>query len=101
MIPEINIDDTSDCPVAAACESCGSDEGLSLCTLDSSMGVFCATFCQSCAEDPSRLPVISSDVVAVRVGRHCEHVGIDLDQAAELHRDRAPARDRSGEKRSI
>jgi hypothetical protein len=86
---EINIDDTTDCPVATHCESCGSDDGLTVGTLDSSVGVFCATFCQSCAQELSRLPVISPVVVAVRVGRHCEHVGIDLDQAQELHRDRA------------
>jgi hypothetical protein len=85
VIPEINIDDTSDCPVAAGCESCGSKDGLAIVTLDSTMGVFCVTICPSCAEDPHYIPSISPNVAVVRVGRHCDHVGIDLDQAAVLH----------------
>lgn len=81
----VDLDDVSRCPERDECESCGSDDDLVPVTLDSPLGVFCATVCDPCI-DAKRFPRLSPVQAAERVYQHCEHVGIDLDQAAELRR---------------
>jgi hypothetical protein len=52
---------------------------LAVATLQTPVGVLCATLCQRCA-DAGALPRIPSWGAACRrVGQHCEHVGRDLD----------------------
>jgi hypothetical protein len=84
----VDLDDTTHCPIAGRCEHCGRVAGeLGVATLGTPLGVYCATLCEACA-DPGALgrpppPQMSWGEAAQRVGEHCEHLGIDLDQMAE------------------
>ncbi|ANZ35304.1 hypothetical protein BBK82_03615 [Lentzea guizhouensis] len=80
-----DLDDTSRCPQANRCDACGTSEQLQPATLDTIVGVFCATLCLPCAES-GESPRLSLHAAAMRVLAHCEHLGIDLDEAAELRR---------------
>lgn len=76
--------DASRCPVAERCESCGAGAGLTVATAHTPIGVLCVTLCGDC-EDANKLPPIRAwSVAAERIGDHCVHLGIDLDQAAAL-----------------
>lgn len=80
------LDDTSRCPVAYECESCNGTEGalLAVAAVETPVGVFCVTLCEAC-EDARRLPKMEAWSIAIeRVGEHCGHVGVDVDQAAEM-----------------
>jgi hypothetical protein len=78
------LDDTDSCPVAASCEGCGSTWRLSVVTAQTSVGVHCVTWCGVCAEN-GRLPAVGSWVQAIeRSGAHAVHLGIDVDQMAEM-----------------
>jgi hypothetical protein len=58
-------------------------------TYETPVGVFCATVCDRCVAASSAPPVRSWLEAFERVGAHCEHRGIDLDQmGALLHRER-------------
>ena len=76
------------CPRAGRCEACGATRALEVATYQTPVGVFCATVCLRCV-DAGKPPPVRSWVGAVeRVGAHCGHLGIDLDQmAALLHAD--------------
>jgi hypothetical protein len=80
---DIDLDSTIFCPQLLLCEGCqkATDE-LAVATFDTPVGVYCMTLCPACTEG-GRWPVLSWSETALRVGDHCEHLGIDLDQAAE------------------
>jgi hypothetical protein len=62
---------------------------LEVATYQTQVGVFCATVCDPCIDAGKAPPVRSWIEAFERVGAHCEHLGIDLDQmGALLHRER-------------
>lgn len=78
----VDLDDNSNCPRADRCENCGTANQLQPATFDTTVGVLCTTLCISCGK--AGLPPISIHAAARRVLGHCEHLGIDLDQAAAM-----------------
>ena len=77
------------CPRAGRCQACGTTRQLEVATYQSPVGVFCATICDPCVAAGNSPPVRSWLEAFERVGAHCEHLGIDLDQmAALLHHER-------------
>jgi hypothetical protein len=72
------------CPLAARCEACGSGRELDVATYQTPVGVFCATVCGACVTAGKAPPVRSWLAAFERVGAHCQHLGIDLDQMADL-----------------
>jgi hypothetical protein len=76
------------CPHADRCEACGAIRQLDVATYQTQVGVFCANVCDPCVDAGNPPPVRSWLEAFERVGAHCEHLGIDLDQmAALLHRE--------------
>lgn len=79
----VDLDDTTNCPPAVACEVCGSAHGLRVVTVETIVGVYCVTLC---AADRVR-PVANKTSATQAVHRaldHCEHLGIDADEMARL-----------------
>ena len=74
------------CPRAAHCEACGTTRQLEVATYQTPVGVFCATICDPCVAAGKAPPVRSWGQACERVGAHCQHLGIDLDQMAALLR---------------
>lgn len=87
----IDLHDTESCPVAGVCLGCGivecavSDPASSVMTVttaSSALGVFCVTLCPDCLR--TGVGAMVGVVTAIEmVMRHCEHLGIDVDQMAE------------------
>jgi hypothetical protein len=75
---------TARCPLADACEACASTRELDVATYATPVGVFCATVCGPCIEAGKAPPVHGWAQAVERVGAHCEHLGIDVDQMAAL-----------------
>jgi hypothetical protein len=85
------------CPRAGRCEACGTTRQLAVATYQTPVGVFCTTVCDSCVEARNAPPVRSWLEAFERVGAHCEHLGIDLDQmGALLHREQHGGGDGQG-----
>jgi hypothetical protein len=81
------------CPRAGRCEACGRSRGLEVATYQTPVGVFCATVCGPCIDAGKAPPVRSWGGAVERVGAHCQHLGIDVDQMAtllHLQREEAP-----------
>ncbi len=77
------------CPRAGRCEACGNAEDLDLATYQTPVGVFCATVCGACIDAGKAPPVRGWARAVERVGAHCEHLGIDVDEmAARLDAER-------------
>jgi hypothetical protein len=72
------------CPLGRCCEACGGGQRLEVATYRTPVGVFCATACWPCVVIGNPPPVRSWGQAARRVGAHCQHLGIDLDQMAAL-----------------
>jgi hypothetical protein len=72
------------CPRADRCEACGTTRALEVATYETPVGVFCATVCGQCLSLGMAPPVRSWGQACERVGAHCQHLGIDLDQMADL-----------------
>jgi hypothetical protein len=72
------------CPRADRCEACGTARQLDVATYLTPVGVFCATICTPCVDAGKAPPVRSWPGAVERVGAHCEHLGIDVDQMASL-----------------
>lgn len=86
-----DLDDTTNCPLDACCATCATEEvdDLIIATGVTQVGVFCFTLCKPCA-DESFVPRVGLHAAMTSVLEHCRHLGIDLDQAAELlERERA------------
>jgi hypothetical protein len=85
------------CPRGVRCEACGATCALDVPTYQTPVGVFCATVCDRCVAAGNPPPVRSWLEAFERVGAHCEHLGIDLDQmGALLHREREGGGDGQG-----
>jgi hypothetical protein len=94
----IDLDDVIQCPIADHCEHCDRLDrdtgGLAVHTLETPVGVYCATLCPSCG-DPDDLtpakprrpgwnrPPMSWSQAVIRVGEHCNHLGITVDQMGD------------------
>jgi hypothetical protein len=80
----VDLDDTTHCPRALGCE---------VCTAGTPLGVYCLTLCGHCAErgehDPGSLLRLGWGEAARRAGAHADHLGIDLDEMAEVLRAEA------------
>jgi hypothetical protein len=72
------------CPRAGRCEACGATHHLQVATYQTPVGVFCATVCARCLDAGNQPAVRSRPEAVERVGAHCQHLGIDLDQMAAL-----------------
>jgi hypothetical protein len=72
------------CPLAGRCEACGTTRALEVATYQAPVGVFCATVCGRCLSVGMAPPVRSWGQACERVGAHCQHLGIDLDQMVDL-----------------
>jgi hypothetical protein len=72
------------CPRAGRCQACGATRQLAVATYRTPVGVFCATVCGPCGAAGNPPPVRSWGQACQRVGAHCQHLGIDLDQMAAL-----------------
>jgi hypothetical protein len=72
------------CPLAARCEACGGGRRLEVATYQTPVGIFCATVCGRCVAAGKAPPVRSWGGAIERVGEHCQHLGIDVDQMADL-----------------
>lgn len=86
----VDLDDTSRCPLGVRCESCGVErEDLAVVTAElGRLGIACLTLCPPCSASDVAPPV-SVSTAARLVGQHCTHLGIDLDQmAAAMETDR-------------
>lgn len=84
----MNLDDTTNCPLGARCESCGSTAHRSVCTATTPVGVICLTLCDRCAGS-SLMPRLSAPGAARFVLDHCGHLGIDADQMEALMKKEA------------
>lgn len=82
--PELDLDDTTECPVATVCEGvdCSATEDLAVATAQTFAGVFCVTLCEPCTR--RALPSLSPLEALSRACRHAEHIGVDIDLMAEL-----------------
>ena len=79
----VDVDDTSRCPRATACENCGSTTDLRVWTAGAkTLGVFCLTLCEPCerAPRPPSPPLAKLE----RVGAHSVHMGSTHDDMAAL-----------------
>jgi hypothetical protein len=72
------------CPRTGRCEACGTPRGLEVATYQTVVGVFCATVCWRCLRVGNPPPVRSWGQACARVAEHCQHLGLDLDQMADL-----------------
>jgi hypothetical protein len=72
------------CPRAGRCEACGTTHALEVATYQTPVGVFCATVCWRCLSTGMAPPVRSWGQECERVGDHCQHLGLDLDQMADV-----------------
>jgi hypothetical protein len=75
---------TVGCSLGGRCEACGGGQRLKLTTYQTPVGVLCATVCGRCVAAGNPPPVCSWGQACQRVGEHCQHLGIDLDQMAAL-----------------
>jgi hypothetical protein len=82
LATESPLDNTENCPTAKQCESCGSEDDVLVRAAQTSLGVLCVSLCEPCEE--GELPKLNVQRAAIRIGMHCEHLGIDLDQMAEM-----------------
>jgi hypothetical protein len=72
------------CPRASRCQACVTTRHLEVATYQTPVGVLCATVCRRCVAAGNPPSVRSWGQACERVGAHCQHLGIDLDQMADL-----------------
>jgi hypothetical protein len=58
-------------------------DDLAVATADTALGVLCLTLCPRCAV-PNVAPPVSVGTAVRLVGQHCAHLGIDVDEMAEI-----------------
>lgn len=76
-----DLDDTTRCPIAEDCATCGTRDGLAVGTAHTAVGTVCVTLCGDCA-DTGALQSIPVYTAMLATLAHCEHTGVDLDEAA-------------------
>jgi hypothetical protein len=72
------------CPWVGRCEACGTTRAPEVATYQTPVGAFCATVCGRCLRVGMAPAVRSWGQACERVGDHCQHLGLDLDQMADL-----------------
>jgi hypothetical protein len=72
------------CPRTGCCEACGTTRDLDVATYQTPVGVICATVCGRCLAAGTAPPVHSWGHAVWRVGAHCQHLGIDLEQMGAI-----------------
>jgi hypothetical protein len=79
----VDLGDTSNCPTAEVCAVCRNPvPDRRVWTADSQVGVMCLTLCDACQIlGPPRMGI--PDAVRA-VMRHCEHLGVTIDEMAAL-----------------
>jgi hypothetical protein len=77
---------TVGCWLGRRCEACGGSQRLEVATYQTPVGVFCATICCACVAADAAPPIRSWGQACERVGEHCQHLGIELDQMGALLR---------------
>lgn len=83
----LDLDDTSRCPVADRCGTCGTEDDLAVGAAVTPVGVHCVTLCGACAEKGD-VRCSSWGAAMSGVLDHCGHLDCDLDEAAAaLHAD--------------
>jgi len=83
----MNLDDTDNCPRDDKCYLCQSTMDLCIGVYGTTLGVFCATICDTCAHGPTpESPGYGPALMAIirRIEAHCGHLGITLDQMAAV-----------------
>lgn len=76
----LDLHTTARCPHETCCHICGCTSNLRVVTYTTRLGVYCASVCADCIGAVHAMPVFTN---ASRVGAHCEHLGIYLDQMAD------------------
>ena len=84
----MSLDNTSNCPIGARCESCGTTKPRAVHTATTPVGVICLTLCDRCASS-SLTPRLAAATAARFVLDHCGHLGIDADQMEALMKKEA------------
>ena len=80
----VDLDDTSRCPIAPVCQVCEQpDPARRVVTGHCPYGVLCVTVCPPCERD-GRLAPMSLVEVFDAIAHHSGHLGIDLDRMAVL-----------------
>jgi hypothetical protein len=79
----VDVDDTSNCPTAAVCATCGETDELMVETVSTPVGVYCLTLCAADIDNET-LPAVGWAGAVDLVGAHCVHLGIDVDQMAAI-----------------
>jgi hypothetical protein len=79
----MNLDETMNCPLAAACQDCGMTENCVVATFETQVGVHCRTLCEHCRNPELPFPTIGLHEAVTLVLKHCEHLGITLDDMAD------------------
>ena len=81
----IDLDDTSRCPLGHRCESCGVErDDLAVCTVAlARLGVACLTLCPRCAGSDVIPPVSVGTAVRLSDAAHRLHLGITVDDMDE------------------
>ena len=72
------------CPRAGRCEACGGTRALEVATYQTPVGVFCATVCGRCLRVGMAPAVRSWGQACERVAAHCQHLGLDLEEMADM-----------------
>jgi hypothetical protein len=87
-VSAVDLDDTSGCPIGVRCESCGVEApGLTVQTAElSRLGIACLTLCPRCSSSGVTPPVSVGTAVRL-VAQHCQHLGITVDDMAEVMED--------------
>jgi hypothetical protein len=85
--------DTTHCPRVGICESCGTEIDVSTVVVECEIGPYCLRLCQHCDQVES-IPQLGTWIAASdRIIRHCEHLGITVQQMeAILTEDLRPRR---------
>ena len=84
MNADINLDDTTHCPLGDQCWVCGTTDDLAVAIYGTALGVYCDTLCGECAHAGTAPRGLAATTVMFLVMVHCEHLGIDIDQMAAV-----------------
>jgi hypothetical protein len=81
----IDLDNIDNCPSTGLCAGCEAETDLRPSIVSTPVGVYCTTLCEECIE-ADRLPKLSYLSAYEAVGEHCVHLGITLDDMADISR---------------
>lgn len=82
---DVDLDDTHRCPRGIVCQSCGYETSHpTVTTVTTMLGVYCVTVCPRDLREGNPPPAIAASSVVRLVLAHCEHLGIDPDDMADI-----------------